>query len=184
MDGGDGTDPGLLLVQKVLDRNGKKKGIFFLGGKNNQNGVLMIVSFWGSQNEEIPRAKKMALSIDPLLSWRVCFVLKMGFFPLFSPICSRMTEAATPPKDFPALLQAVILSTPDSASYSLVPGFHLMETGWEHQMHPSWRSEVWAPPRPGPLPPPEEGGAAHQGELGNPDWNLHSGTEPLCTVSR
>lgn len=45
MDRGDGTDPGLLLVQKVLDRNGKKKGIFFLEGKNNQNGVLMIVSF-------------------------------------------------------------------------------------------------------------------------------------------
>ena len=33
MDRGDGTDPGLLLVQKVLDRNGKKKGIFFLEGK-------------------------------------------------------------------------------------------------------------------------------------------------------
>lgn len=45
MDGGDRTDPGLLLVQKVLDRNGKKKGVFFLGGKNNQNGVLVIVSF-------------------------------------------------------------------------------------------------------------------------------------------
>lgn len=33
------------LCRKVLGRNGKKKGIFFLGGKSNQNGVLMILSF-------------------------------------------------------------------------------------------------------------------------------------------
>lgn len=99
-----------------------------------------------------------------------CFVVKMGFFPLFSPICSRITEAATPPKDFPVLFQAVILSTPDSASYSLVPGFSLMETGWEHQMHPSWRSEVWAPPRPGLLPHLRE-----EEQLTRESWETRTG---------
>ena len=140
------------FCRKVLGRNGKKKGIFFFGGESNQNGVLMILSFWGSQNGETRRAKKAAESPDPLLSRRVGFVLKTRFLPLFSPVCSRVPEAATLPKDSPALFQAVILSTPDSASYSPAPGFSLMETGWEHQMHPSGRSEVWAPPRPGPLP--------------------------------
>ena len=47
MDGGDRTDPGLLLVQKVLDRNGKKKGIFFLGGKKQPE--------WGLNNNVILR---------------------------------------------------------------------------------------------------------------------------------
>lgn len=136
MDGGDRTDPGLLLVQKVLDEMEKRKAFSFLG-ENNQNGVLVIVSFWGSQNQEIPRAKKTLLSTDPpvVLLWR--WVSSSS-----SPICSRITEAATPPKDFPVPLPSCHSQHPDSASYSLVPGFSLMETGWEHQMHPSWRSEA------------------------------------------
>lgn len=32
--------------------------------------------------------------------------------------------------------------------------------------------------------PPKGGEAAHQGELANLGWSLHSGMEPLCTGSR